>query len=214
VTKLLVLGATGYVGGIVTRLALDDPSVTEVIAPTRRQLLLQNPRLKNPIVNLDALDEEAPWWRVDAAISALGTTTRNTPSQADYEKIETSYPVTVATLVRNRGAKAFVYVSSIGASVSSRWFYLRAKGNTEDQLQRLGLPSLTLVRPSGIIGTRQPPRRTEELIFGLCQIARPLLPKRWRVVTGKQVAKALLEAALKPPPGTNIIESEVIQNLR
>jgi hypothetical protein len=91
--KLLVLGATGYVGGIVTRLALEDPSVTEVIAPTRRPLALEDPRLKNPIVNFDALDEQAPWWRVDAAISALGTTTRNTPSRADYEKIETSYPV-------------------------------------------------------------------------------------------------------------------------
>jgi uncharacterized protein YbjT (DUF2867 family) len=214
VAKLLVIGATGYVGEIVTRLALDNPSVAEVIAPTRRQLLLKDPRLKNPIVNFDALDEEAPWWSVDAAISALGTTTRNTPSQADYEKIETSYPVTIATLVRNRGAKAFVYVSSIGASVSSRWFYLRTKGKTENQLQRLGLPSLTLVRPSGIIGPRQPPRPSEELALGLFQIARPLLPKRWRVVTGEQVAKALLGAALMPPPGTNIIESENIQNLK
>jgi uncharacterized protein YbjT (DUF2867 family) len=201
------------VGGIVTRLALDDPSVTEVIAPTRRPLLLQDPRLRNPIVNFDALDEDASWWKVDAAINALGTTTRNTPSQADYEKIETSYPVTIATLVRDRGAKAFVYVSSIGASVSSRWFYLRTKGNTENQLQQLGLTSLTLVRPSGIIGTRQPPRRFEELALGLFQIGRPLLPKRWRVVTGEQVAKALLGAALKAPPGTNIIESEVIHDL-
>jgi uncharacterized protein YbjT (DUF2867 family) len=213
VTKLLVLGATDYVGGIVTKLALNDPSVTEVIAPTRRPLLLQDPRLENPIVNFDALDEHASWWRVDAAISALGTTTRDTPSRADYEKIETSYPVAVATLVRNQGTKAFAYVSSIGASASSRWFYLRAKGNTENQLQRLGLPSLTLVRPSGIIGTRQPPRRTEELVLGVCQIARPFLPKRWRVVTGEQVAKALLGAALKPSPGTNTIESEIIQNL-
>jgi hypothetical protein len=70
-------------GGIVTRLALEDQSVTEVIAPTRRPLSLENPRLKNPIVNFDALDEQAPWWGVDAAISALGTTTRNTPSQTE-----------------------------------------------------------------------------------------------------------------------------------
>ena len=211
--KLLVLGATGYVGWIVTRLALEDPSITEVIAPTRRPLLLQNPRLKNPIVNFDALDEEAPWWRVDAAISALGTTTRDTPSQADYEKIETSYPVAVATLVRDRKAKAFVYVSSIGASVSSRWFYLRTKGNTENQLQRLGLPYLTLVRPSGIIGMRQPPRRSEEVMLNLCRIVGPILPKRWRVVTGEQVGKAILGATLKVHPGTNIIESEIIHDL-
>jgi hypothetical protein len=166
--------------------------------------LIKDPRLKNPIVNFDALDEEAPWWNVDAAISALGTTTRITPLRDEYEKIETSYPVTVATLVRDCGARSFVYVSSIGASRSSRWFYLRAKGNTEDQLRRLGLPSLTLVRPSGIIGTRQPPRRAEELVLGLFKVARPLIPRRWRVVTGEQVARALLGAALKAPSGTRI----------
>ena len=211
--KLLVLGATGYVGGIVTKLALTDPSVTEVIAPTRRPLSLQHPQLQNPLVHFDALDKQAPWWEVDAAISALGPKTGNMPSQAEYEKVETAYPVAVAALVRDRGAKAFAYVSSIGASVSSRWSYLRAKGTTEKELQSLELPSLTLVRPSGIIGKRQPPRPSEEIILNLCRFARPILPKRWRVVTGEQVAKALLGAVLQPRPGTNILESETIQDL-
>jgi uncharacterized protein YbjT (DUF2867 family) len=40
--KLLVLGATSSVGGIVTRLALNDPSVTELIARLRRPLSLQH----------------------------------------------------------------------------------------------------------------------------------------------------------------------------
>jgi hypothetical protein len=60
-------------------------------------------------------------------------------------------------------------------------------------LQEVGFPSLTLVRPSGIIGQRQPRRRAEEFVLGAYQVARPILPKRWRVVTGEQVAKALLE---------------------
>jgi uncharacterized protein YbjT (DUF2867 family) len=206
--KLLVLGATGLVGEIVVRLALADPRVSEVIAPTRRPLSPERPRLTNPVVDFDSLDAHAAWWRVDAAISALGTTTRDTRSKAAYEKIETGYPVAVARLVRDHGARAFAYVSATGASPSSRWFYMRAKGQTEQRLQEVGLPSLTLVRPSGISGPRQPPRRAEQFILGLYQIARPLLPKRWRVVSGEQVAKALLEAALTAKPGTHVIESE------
>jgi uncharacterized protein YbjT (DUF2867 family) len=211
--KLLVLGATGLVGGIVVRLALEDSRVSAVIAPTRRPLSLQHPRLTNPIVDFDSLDADAPWWRVDAAVSALGTTTRNTRSKAAYETIETGYPVAVAGLVRDHGAKAFAYVSSTGASPRSRWFYMRVKGQTEQQLEGVGLPSLTLVRPSGIVGPRQPPRRGEQLVLGLYQIARPLLPNRWRVVTGEQVARALLEAVLAAKAGTRIIESESLQGL-
>jgi uncharacterized protein YbjT (DUF2867 family) len=210
---LLVLGATGFVGGTVVRLALDDPRVSAVVAPTRRALSLQHPRLANPVVNFDSLDAHASWWRVDAAISALGTTTRNTPSKAIYEKIETGYPVAVARLVRDRGAKAFAYVSSVGASPDSRWFYLKAKGQTEQRLQEVGFPSLTLVRPSGIVGLRQPPRRVEEIILSVLQLARPLLPKGLRVVTGEQVAKALLEAVLMARTGIHIIASENLQDL-
>jgi uncharacterized protein YbjT (DUF2867 family) len=145
-------------------------------------------------------------------ITLLSITFGNRPVKTSFIR-PAAARLAVAALVRDHGAKALAYVSSIGASPSSRWFYLRAKGNTENQLQHLGLPSLTLVRPSGILGVRQPPRRAEELFLGLCQIARPLLPKRWRVVTGKQVAKALLEAVLNAPLGTIIIESEVIQGL-
>lgn len=211
--KLLVLGATGLVGGAVVRLALSNPAVTEVIAPTRRPLRQQGRTLTNPIVNFDALDSRAAWWNVDAAISALGTTTRDTPSEAEYEKIETRYPVAVAALVRGHGAKAFAYVSSIGASPDSRWFYLRTKGIAERQLQETGIPSLTLVRPSVIAGKRQPPRRLEELTARLYRIVGPFLPKRWRVVSAEQIAKALLNAALEAKIGTTIIESEALQDL-
>jgi uncharacterized protein YbjT (DUF2867 family) len=210
--RLLVLGATGLVGGIVVRLALDDPRVSEVIAPTRRPLSLQHPRLTNPVVVFDSLDKNAPWWRVDAVVSALGTTTANTPSKAAYQNIETEYPAAVAALVRDRGAKSFAYVSTNGAASDSRWFYTRTKGRTEQRLRGAGFPSLTLVRPSGIIGRRQPPRRLDEFILGLFRIARPLLPRRWRVVTGEQVAKALLEAVLAANAGTRIIESEDLQD--
>jgi nucleoside-diphosphate-sugar epimerase len=97
VTNLLVLGATGFVGGSVVRLALEDPRVATVIAPTRRTIA-HHPRLQNPVVDFDLLDPNAPWWRVHAVISALGTTTRATPSAAEYERIEVGYPVAVATV--------------------------------------------------------------------------------------------------------------------
>jgi uncharacterized protein YbjT (DUF2867 family) len=205
--RLLVLGATGFVGRIVVRLALDDPRVSEVVAPTRRPLDT-HPRLTNPIVNLDALDEHATWWRVDCVISALGSTRSQTPSEADYEKIEVDYPMAVAKLARDQGAQSFAFISSLGASASAKSFYLRTKARAEESLQTIGFPSLTILRPSGIIGPRQPRRIGEEFILGLIRIMGPILPKRWRVVTGSQVASALIEAALGSSPGFHVVQSE------
>jgi uncharacterized protein YbjT (DUF2867 family) len=203
----MVLGATGFVGGIVVRLALDDPRVSEVVAPTRRPLET-HPRLTNPIVNFDALDVKASWWRVDGVASALGSTSRLTPSQSDYEKIEIDYPVAVAKLVREQGARSFVYVSSLSASATANSFYLRTKARAEESLQTVGFPSLTVLRPSGIIGPRQPRRLGEEFILALIWVMGPILPKRWRVVTGSQVASALIEAVLRSSPGFRIVQSE------
>ena len=63
-TRLLLLGASGLVGREVLALALADPRVALVVAPTRRPLPAQ-PRLDNPVINFDDIDPDHPAWRVD-----------------------------------------------------------------------------------------------------------------------------------------------------
>ena len=70
---LLLLGSTGLVGQQALALALADDRLTQVIAPTRRPLP-PHPRLLNPQVDFEHLPAQAPWWRADAVICALGTT--------------------------------------------------------------------------------------------------------------------------------------------
>ena len=74
-TRLLLVGATGLVGGHVLDQALADPRVSAVVAPTRRALA-PRPGLINPVVDFDRLPQDADWWAVDAVICTLGTTAR------------------------------------------------------------------------------------------------------------------------------------------
>ena len=71
-SRLLILGATGLVGQQVLAQALADPSVVQVVAPTRRSLA-PHPKLLNPIVDFKALPQ-ADWWAADAVVCCLGTT--------------------------------------------------------------------------------------------------------------------------------------------
>ena len=72
--KILILGASGLVGGESLQRALAEPRVESVIAPTRRPLP-SHAKLTNPIApELDSLLPDAAGWGVDAVICALGTT--------------------------------------------------------------------------------------------------------------------------------------------
>lgn len=204
---LLLVGATGLVGQSVLRLALADARVEKLVALTRKPLHPQ-PRLENPQVDFDDLPADADWWNVDGGICTLGTTMREAGSHPAFRKVDVDYPLTVARLLHEHGAKSFAFNSSIGANPKSRAFYMRVKGEVEQRLIAGGFPSLTLVRPSGILGPRKPHRAWEARTIRLFHSLRPVLPRRYRVVPAEKIAQALLEAALTAPPGVHIVESE------
>ena len=204
---LLLVGATGLVGQAVVQQALADDRVEKLIALTRKPLPPQ-PRLENPLVDFDALPAEAAWWNVDGGICTLGTTMREAGSHNAFRKVDVDYPLTVARLLHEHGAKSFAFNSSIGANPKARAFYMRVKGEVDQRLIAGGFASLTLVRPSGILGPRKPHRAWEERTIRVFHSLRPILPRHYRVVSADKIAHALLEAAINAPPGVHIVESE------
>lgn len=126
-TKVLILGASGLVGGESLQRALMEPRVESVIAPTRRPLL-SHAKLMNPVASeLDSLLPEAAGWGVDAVICALGTTIAKAGSKEAFRHVDSVLPLAFAKLAHQRGAESFALTSSKGASASSFFFYTRIK---------------------------------------------------------------------------------------
>lgn len=207
--RLMLVGSTGLVGGHVLQQALADPAVAQVVAPTRKPLA-PHPRLINPVVDFERWPEDAEWWAVDAVVCTLGTTIRVAGSQAAFYKVDHDHPLEVAYLARRHGARAFALNSALGADTASRVFYSRTKGETERDLQAVGYPSLTLVRPGLIGGQRQKSRPLEQLAVNMSKLVQPLLPKRYRVVPADRIAQHLLQAALAATPGVHVLPSEAM----
>jgi uncharacterized protein YbjT (DUF2867 family) len=209
---VLILGATGQVGQALLQLALQHSEISRVVAPTRRPLT-PHVKLDNPLVDYEALPEDAAWWKADLALCALGTTLRQAKSRAGFYRVDHDYVVTAAGLARRSGTPAFGLVSSLGADASSHLFYLKTKGETEQVLSALGFASLVLVRPSLLIGgPRSSARPLEAFGLFLAKHLTSLLPRRYRAVTTLQVARALLEAGLCAAAGRQIIESQQLQD--
>lgn len=202
--KMLLVGATGLVGGQVLAQALAEPRVTAVAAPTRRALPA-HAKLRNPLVDYKQLPPEADWWRADAVICTLGTTIKKAGSQAAFRHVDLDYPLAVARLAQQHGTPTYVLNSATGASPTSRFFYNRVKGELEQALKGLGFASLTLVRPGLIGGQRaesRPAERAGQIVLGALG---PILPRALRLNPADRIAQALLAAALAAPPGVQVV---------
>jgi uncharacterized protein YbjT (DUF2867 family) len=203
---LLLVGATGLVGRAVLRLAIADPRIARVVAPTRRPLP-PAPQLDNPVVDFDRLPPDAGWWAVDGVVCSLGTTIRKAGSQAAFRRVDHDYVATVAQRARAHGAQAFALTSAFGADASSRVFYNRVKGEAEASVAACGYPSLTIVRPNLIGGDREEWRAAEFAAMQVLRVLGPILPRAYRISPAEHIARALLNAVVKAEPGQHVITS-------
>jgi uncharacterized protein YbjT (DUF2867 family) len=204
---LLLLGATGLVGGHVLTLALLDPRITAITAPTRRPLP-SNPRLSAPVVDFDRLPEDPSIWTADVLICALGTTLKTAGSRERFHRIDHDYAVEIARLAKANGARTFVLNSAKGADVKSLFFYSRVKGETERDILALGFESTVFVQPGLIDGPRPEPRPMEQLARRVLSVLRPVLPRSAQANRPEAIARAMLNAALSTAPGVTIIPSQ------
>lgn len=204
--KLILLGATGLVGSHVLDMAIADERIDEVIAPTRRPIP-ERAGLVAPLVDFDSLPEDAPWWRAEAVVCALGTTMRKAGSRKAFCRVDHHYPLQAARIARGHGVPTFVLNSAMGADPHSRYFYNRVKGELERDLRQAGFESLTFVRPGLISGEREEFRLAERVAEVALRAASPVLPRKWRVNPAQHIALAMLEAAVEGRAGERTVES-------
>jgi uncharacterized protein YbjT (DUF2867 family) len=204
-----VAGATGLVGQSLVRQLAAERTWREVRALVRHSLPaeLSAPSVIPVPVDYDRLDPPPPWARADQVFCALGTTMREAGSAEAFRRVDFEYPVALARAALARGARHFLLVTAVGATPSSRVFYNRVKGEVEAAITALGFRSVTIARPSLLLGRRTERRLGEQFgkILGL------ISPPRWRPVQAAQVARALVEAAKRDLPGIRILENRELR---
>ena len=204
----LIAGATGLVGGECLRRLLAHPAWATVIALVRRDIDSKpaSPKLRQVLTDFTTLERVRDRLVADHVFCALGTTMRKAGSRAAFREVDLEYPLRLAQLTRAGGATHFSLVSAVGADRHSPFHYSRVKGELEDELIRMGWPSLAIFRPSVIEGERGESRPLERLSGRLLRLA----PPAWRPVTAADIASAMVTVALESPPGIVIVESRSI----
>lgn len=201
-TTILVAGPTGLIGNATLNLALSDSRFSQVIALSRRTLGVQHPKLQEWISD-DLLLALKPQ-RVDAVLCCLGTTIKTVGGDKQkFIHVDKDLVVGIARWAKAQGAPVFCVVSAIGADATSGVFYNRVKGEMEQALKELALPTLHILQPSILTGPRQEQRIGERIGIVLSKLFAPLLPARYKPMPHDLLAKALLNATGVREGGTH-----------
>ena len=210
------MGASGLVGGFCLQALLAEPAYARIVLLNRRELpLAPHPGLSQKIVSFASLNPN-DFTGADDIFCALGTTIRKAGSQEAFRRVDLEYPLAVAREALQAGAEQFVLVSSAGANAASTNFYLRTKGELEQEIGKLGFPAVHIFRPNLLLGKRPEFRLGERVV----QLIAPLLNlvmigglRRYKAIPAAVVGKAMVAAAKQGKNGTFTYEYDEIIRL-
>jgi uncharacterized protein YbjT (DUF2867 family) len=194
----LLAGASGLTGGYALDALLGAPDVARVVAVSRRPLGREHPRLANRIVQFERIETQLKGTSCDVALSCLGTTMRKAGgSQQRFRAVDIDCVLAFARAARAAGARRFVVMSSVGANPTARNFYLRTKGEMEEELEGAGFESLDILQPSMLLSWRSEMRPLEFMARTLMPLVNPLLSGKYapyRGISARTVGAAMLGA--------------------
>src|SRR5690606_36107685 len=204
---ILLAGATGLTGEHLLDRLLSEPTISRVLAPSRRPLA-EHPHLDNPVGELAQLLPQLGG-QIDVAFCCLGTTIKQAGSQDAFRAVDHNLVLAFARRARELGARHLLVISALGADPRSSVFYNRVKGEVDEALKAMDWPQLTLARPSLLLGPRREFRLGERM-------AAPLLrwiPGKYRGIEATVLARALWRLALEESDGLRIVESDDVRRL-
>jgi uncharacterized protein YbjT (DUF2867 family) len=211
--NLVIVGATGMVGGYVLRYALEDTAVARVTAIGRRKLGLSHAKLKE-VLHQDFADcsplAEALSGQ-GAAVFCLGVYT-GAVSDAQLRTITVDYTVEFARVFHGSSPGAtFSFLSGSGADPTgrSRIPFARYKGEAENALLEAGFPHVYLFRPAYIypVEPRKEPNFSYRLFRAIYPAFRLLFPNQ--VIRADDLARAMVDVAVH---GTEERQGPVFEN--
>jgi uncharacterized protein YbjT (DUF2867 family) len=203
-----LIGATGLIGGELLKRLLNDAYFEKVRILIRRPIAMDHPKLEKKLVDFNdadslliALDGS------DVIFVSVGTTQKKVKGDKNaYRKVDLDIPVNIAKYGKTAGCKIFVLVSSVGANSKSNNFYLRLKGKVEDEIGKIEIESVHIMRPSMLLGKRSESRPLEKIGQPLMRAFSFLFPLRYKPIQANDVAKAMLAVSKENEKGFFVYE--------
>ena len=213
--RLVIVGATGMVGGYALRFALDHPAVGRVMTIGRRPVGISHAKLTEVLHRdfTDCSELASALSDQDGVIFCLGTYT-GTVSDSELRTITVDYTVEFARVLRaGSPAAAVSFLSGSGADPTgrSRMAFARYKGQAEKALLTAGFNGVYIFRPAYIypVEPRKEPTASYRLLRAIYPVFSRLFPNQ--VIRTDDLARAMVDVTLTTERRQQVLENRDIR---
>ena len=215
----MIAGSTGYLGSkILNYLSKEDE---KIYCLSRRKNTLNNLNLEELIIDFDALEEfELP--KIDHVYLCLGYELRAwelivmpDKLKKPFYRVDYEYTLNIAKKSLDAGAKSISLVSAVGANTNSTSFYLKTKGELEEEIKKLPFQSINIFQPGHLAGRidwqrKKNDPRTDVFAFEVASLFfDPFMIsslKKFRSINAERLAEFLVEISKKNKKGINYFQ--------
>ena len=152
----LIAGSTGFLGSkILNYLHKGDQ---KIYCLSRRKSEINSINIEDIIVDFDTINNlSLP--KIDHVYLSLGYELRAwelivMPDKLKYPfyKVDYEYTLNIAKKSLDAGAKSISLVSAVGANIDSTSFYLKTKGELEEEIKKLPFETINIFQPGHLAG--------------------------------------------------------------
>ena len=192
--KITLFGATGLIGNEILKLLENDSDFEKINVVSRRPLELKSKKSNLNIIDfknfnsyLNVIDGS------DIVLAAIGTTQSKVGfNKKKYREIDFDIISNTVKACKEKNVKHFSFVSSAGADINKKSFYLKLKGEIEKEVESKQLNSSTVYRPSLLLGDRKENRFGEKVAQIIIPLISFLFPNNYKPIKACDVAKAMV----------------------
>ena len=204
--KITLFGPTGLIGNEILKLLENDIDFENINVVSRRPVKLKSKKSNLNIIDfkdfnsyLNVIDGS------DVVLAAIGTTQSKVGfNKKKYREIDFDIISNAVKACKEKNIKHFSFVSSAGANINNKSFYLKLKGEIEKEVESQQLNSSTVYRPSLLLGDRKENRFGEKIAQILIPLISLFFPDNYKPIKASDVAKAMVNESKNYESGFKI----------
>ena len=213
--EVAVFGATGLIGSILIKYLKQFSKFKKINLVLRSPVDLKGENVKIHKIDLFKKSEILHSLNTSKVVFvAIGTTLSKVKGNKDkYRRIDFGITKDIADSCKELGIDKLILVSSSGANLKSKSFYLNLKGSIEKYVTDLNLKSVSILRPSLLLGKRNEKRFVEKLAQIIIPKISFFMPSKYKAIKAETVAKAMLQLSITESKGVKIFHYKEIIDL-
>ena len=210
-----VFGATGLIGRKLVKYLNRFSEFKKINLVIRSPIKIKDEKIKIHKIDLFKKSEIFNSIKTSKVVFiTIGTTMSKVKGDKEkYRRIDFGITKDIADACKEFGIDKLILVSSSGANLKSKSFYLNLKGSIEKYVTDLNLKSVSILRPSLLLGKRNEKRFGEKL----AQIIMPkisfFMPSKYKAIKAEKVARAMLQLSNTDSEGVKIFNYKDIIDL-